>query len=161
MDEAEFNALYRSTAEALRLYIDRVCGERRIVEDLLQETYYRLLHSKFASPDPEEMRRYLFRIAANVIRDHWRKTKRLREGPQDIPEEVAVESRAARLDVRSALKDLKPRERELLWLAYAEEYSHSEIASILGLGTLSVRVLLFRARRKMLRLLRPTGGETS
>jgi len=50
--------------------------------------------------------------------------------------------------------NLKPREREILWLAYAEGASHKEIADVLGLRAPSVRLLLFRARQKMLKLLR-------
>ena len=53
-----------------------------------------------------------------------------------------------------ALKRMRPRERQLLWLAYAEGYSHREIAEITGLASASIRLLLFRARRKVARLLR-------
>jgi len=35
----------------------------------------------------------------------------------------------------------------MLWLAYGEDYSHKEIAEIMGLASASVRLLLFRARR--------------
>jgi RNA polymerase sigma-70 factor (ECF subfamily) len=49
---------------------------------------------------------------------------------------------------------LKPREREILWLAYAEGASHKEIADVLGLRAPSVRLMLFRARQKMVKLLR-------
>ena len=52
-----------------------------------------------------------------------------------------------------ALKTMRPRERQLLWLAYAEGYSHREIAEITGLASASIRLLLFRARRKVARLL--------
>ena len=50
-------------------------------------------------------------------------------------------------------KPCGPRERQLLWLAYAEGYSHREIAEITGLASASIRLLLFRARRKIARLL--------
>jgi len=53
-----------------------------------------------------------------------------------------------------AMARLRPRERQLLWLAHAEGYSHREIAEITGLGAASIRLLLFRARRKIARLLR-------
>jgi RNA polymerase sigma-70 factor (ECF subfamily) len=49
---------------------------------------------------------------------------------------------------------MRPRDRQLLWLAHAEGYSHREIAEITGLATASIRLLLFRARRKIARLLR-------
>jgi RNA polymerase sigma-70 factor, ECF subfamily len=52
---------------------------------------------------------------------------------------------------------MRPRDRQLLWLAYAEGYSHHEIAEVTGLASASIRLLLFRARRKMARLLRQRG----
>jgi len=57
-----------------------------------------------------------------------------------------------------AMAMMRPRDRQLLWLAYAEGYSHHEIAEVTGLASASIRLLLFRARRKMARLLRQ-GGE--
>jgi RNA polymerase sigma-70 factor, ECF subfamily len=44
---------------------------------------------------------------------------------------------------------LTARERELLWLAYAQGSSHEEIADTLGLKTASIKMLLFRARRRL------------
>ena len=51
---------------------------------------------------------------------------------------------------------LKPRERALLWLAYAQGSSHKEIAESLGLRAASVKLLLFRARRRLAALLTGT-----
>jgi RNA polymerase sigma-70 factor (ECF subfamily) len=48
---------------------------------------------------------------------------------------------------------LKPRERALLWLAYAQGSSHREIADVLGLKAGSIKLLLFRARRKLAAML--------
>ena len=56
-------------------------------------------------------------------------------------------------DVGRALQSLKPRERAMLWLAYAEGSSHQEIATALGVKTASVKLLLFRARRRLAGLL--------
>ena len=58
-----------------------------------------------------------------------------------------------RIEVTRALEQLKPRERTLLWLAYAQGFSHEEIASQLGLRTASLKALLFRARRRLVTLL--------
>ena len=49
---------------------------------------------------------------------------------------------------------MKRRERELLWLAYAQGSSHEEIGATLGLKTGSIKPLLFRARHKLAGLLR-------
>ena len=57
-----------------------------------------------------------------------------------------------------ALSALKPAQRALLWLAYVEGFSHSEIATTLGIKEKSIRVLLFRARKNLLRVLGRTEG---
>jgi RNA polymerase sigma-70 factor (ECF subfamily) len=53
-----------------------------------------------------------------------------------------------------ALERMRPRERQLLWLAYAEGATHREIAEITGLRAAGIRILLFRAKRKLARFLR-------
>jgi RNA polymerase sigma-70 factor (ECF subfamily) len=53
------------------------------------------------------------------------------------------------------MRQLKPRERELLWLAYVEGMSHAEIAAATGLRVMSIRILLYRARRKASQFLCP------
>ena len=45
---------------------------------------------------------------------------------------------------------MKPRERSLLWLAYAQGCSHEEIAEMLGVKKASLKSLLFRARKRLL-----------
>ena len=51
------------------------------------------------------------------------------------------------------MRTLKPRDRAMLWLTYAEGSSHQEIAGVLGLKTASVKLMLFRARRRLAALL--------
>jgi RNA polymerase sigma-70 factor (ECF subfamily) len=51
------------------------------------------------------------------------------------------------------MAQLKPIQREMLWLAYALGSTHAEIAEIVGVKSGSVKILLFRARRKLAALL--------
>jgi RNA polymerase sigma-70 factor (ECF subfamily) len=60
-------------------------------------------------------------------------------------------------DVRQLLAELKPRDQQLLWLAYVEGFSRREIAPLLGGQEESVRVLLLRARERMALLLKEQG----
>lgn len=164
MDEATFRAFYDATARALWSYLYRTSGNATLADDLMQESYYRFLRARFSEPDPDYMKNYLFRIATNLLRDHWRHAKvdppspaladDSHSGCADalVSNEPAVES-----DVMRAMQDLKPRERQLLWLAYVEGSSHREIAQVAGLSEQSVRGLLFRARAKMAKLLRRRG----
>jgi RNA polymerase sigma-70 factor (ECF subfamily) len=157
MNEHEFERLYHAHSGPILGYLIAVTGRRDVADDLLQETFCRLLArprlGSRPSMDATESRRYLFRIATNLLRDRWR------SGDDKPYSEPAEPSQSAdldtSLDVQAALQHLKPRERELLWLAYVEGMDHAEIAAATGLARLSVRMLLYRARNKAALLLNP------
>jgi RNA polymerase sigma-70 factor (ECF subfamily) len=163
LDEDAFQPIYDATARPLWSYLLRVSGRRDVADDLLQETYCRFLGRKVGNGtlamSEAETRSYLFRIATNLLRDRWRR------GENDVigeaQDEAAVEDDpAARIDVRRMMQTLKPRARQLLWLAYVEGMSHAEIADVTGLNALSIRLLLFRARRRAAELLKFDSMET-
>ncbi|HTM24198.1 MAG TPA: RNA polymerase sigma factor [Vicinamibacterales bacterium] len=156
MDEDAFRAFYDRTAGALWGYLSRISGDRQVADDLLQEAYYRLLKSTTAFESESHRRNYLYRIATNLVNDSRRGARPLFESGIDVTDIPAPEAHATverRADVRRAMGLLKPRERAMLWLAYAQGSSHSEIAEVLGLKTGSIKLLLFRARRKLAGLL--------
>jgi RNA polymerase sigma-70 factor (ECF subfamily) len=162
MDEQTFRGFYESTVRPLWSYLSRILGSATLADDFVQESYYRFLRATLKSQDAAYQRAYLFRIATNLARDHWRRQPRREHGDAVDPDAVPGDDRTAqqtqiRSDLGRALGRLKPRERELLWLAYAEGSSHKEIAAVMGLRSVSVRLLLFRARRKLLELLRRPG----
>ncbi|MGA8531264.1 MAG: RNA polymerase sigma factor [Acidobacteriaceae bacterium] len=153
MGEAEFERLYHATAGAILGYLTAVLGRRDVADDLLQETYCRLLAQGPAMTglELEAARRYLFRIASNLLRDRWR-TGEGQPFPEPVEEGGGADFDTA-LEIQAMLRLLNPKERTLLWLAYVEGMSHAEIAAATGLGRLSVRTLLFRARNRAKRLL--------
>jgi len=167
MDEEAFRAFYERTARPLWLYLSRMTGDPQQADDLLQEAYYRLLRTKTTYDGDAHRRAYLFRIATNLVRDGHRRTKirQLVSLPQ--PEDTAchatggdaAELSARRTDLRRAMAKLRPRDRALLWLAYAQGHAHVEIAETLGLKPGSIKLLLFRARRRLASLLRGSGPE--
>jgi RNA polymerase sigma-70 factor (ECF subfamily) len=153
MDEQQFQTLYEATARPIHAYLLGVTGERDAADDVLQETYFRFFLHQPAEMPATDTRRYLFRIATNLLRDRWRRRKDA-QWPANFDHGFSHDVNT-QLDVRQAMSALKPRERELLWLAYVEGMSHSEIGSITGLTVSSVRPLLFKARKKAAGLLRP------
>jgi RNA polymerase sigma-70 factor (ECF subfamily) len=158
MTEEAFRRFYDETSRPLWLYLARASGDARLADDLLQETYYRFLRVRTTFADDEHRRGYLFRIGTNLIKDHRRRAPRHVGGSPEAQAADPVESAAAdrvarRIDLARAMERLKPRERSMLWLAYAQGCSHAEIAALLGLRTGSLKALLFRARRRLTRLL--------
>ena len=159
MDEDAFRGFYDRTARALHAYLARTTGDAVLADDLLQESYYRFLRARGTYESDAHRRNALFRIATNLVHDARR---RIRQVPPlaDVDQaslpaastEAEATERAA--DLRRGMSQLKPRERALLWLAYAQGASHREIAECMGLRAGSVKLLLFRARRRLATLLR-------
>jgi RNA polymerase sigma-70 factor, ECF subfamily len=163
MDEEAFRTFYERTARPLWAYLARTTGDGRVADDLLQEAYYRLLRTRTAFESEDHRRHYLFRIATNLARDHHRRP-RVESLAADHPasDPRTAERATARIDLSRAMDQLKPRERSLLWLAYAQGWSHEEIAAALGLKTASLKCLLHRARQRLLGLMaHPTRGGRS
>jgi RNA polymerase sigma-70 factor (ECF subfamily) len=154
MDSDAFAGFYERSARPLWAYLARVSGDPALADDLMQESFVRFLCASLADEGEVAGRRYLFRIATNLLRDHWRRPRQA--SIEEIPETffaASVSSAPADL-LGPALARMRPRERQLLWLAHAEGYSHREIAEVTGLASTSIRLLLFRARRKIASLLR-------
>jgi RNA polymerase sigma-70 factor (ECF subfamily) len=150
VDEQTFHALYAVTAKPLWAYIARMSGRPDVANDLLQETYCRFLTAR-GNLEPAQAKPYLFRIATNLVHDRWRKGEDTRwSEPPEIGCERDLDTQ---IDVRDLMQQLKPRERQLLWLAYVEGMTHSEIAQATGLHAMSIRILLFRARQRAAELL--------
>jgi len=156
MNEAQFEAFYRKTAGSLWSYLYRLVGNAATADDLLQKTFFRFLRTNPSLAGEEHIRRYLFRTATNVALDHFRESKR--EKNIELPPPAPVDERhELRHDMMRMFGELKPRERALLWLAHVEEADHDEIGEALGLKSKSVRVLLFRARKKLAEILKKHG----
>jgi RNA polymerase sigma-70 factor, ECF subfamily len=159
MDEDAFRAFYDRTARQVWAFLYRGTRDGALADDLLQETYYRLLRARTPCASDAHRTHYVFRIAANLLADVHR-----RRPPEHVPFSEAdgctdpapdaarvVEGRT---DVARALATLAPRDRDMLWLAYADGASHAEIASHLGIGRPSVKAMLSRARARLARRLR-------
>lgn len=153
MDESCFREFYDETSTPLLRYLTAITRNPDFARDLLQEAYCRLLTARLPGMDGRQTRNYLFRIATNIARDRWRRSQE--EALSD--DSVKIPAPASRLErslcVRQAFDRLKPRERQLLWLAYVEGSNHQEIAERTGLCPGSIRLLLFRARHRMAKLI--------
>ena len=160
MDELGFRLAYEQTVAPLRAYVARTLGSLTHVDDIVQETYLRLLRLPSPPETLGELRPYLFRIASNLMVDHWRRHKHEtqagdRPEPASLGHNVALE-----IDMGRLFRRLRPRDRQLLWLAHVEGASHREIATALGLSLNSIKVLLFRARQRLSALLEQSGHGT-
>lgn len=158
MDESAFRIFYEQTSRPLLRYLVTLTRRTDVAEDILQEAYCRFLTARQPPMEESQARSYLFRTATNLVRDRWRhgKEEPLPENSEEIGAKHPELDR--KLHVRQAFERLKLRERQLLWLAYVEGSNHKEIADWTGLRAGSIRLLLFRARRKLIDLIGAPGA---
>lgn len=157
-ERGAFRELYERTSPRIATYLRRITGSQEWSEDLLQDTYVRFLNADPPAMDERQTLSYLYRIATNLVYDGWRSMRREREWEAASTAEVTPpEPVGLRRDVEEALARLSARERALVWLAYVEGYTHKDIARVLEVKAMSVRVLLFRARRKLAKILEEAG----
>lgn len=148
---------YSSTLYRVAFSISRNAAE---AEDMVQETFLRVLRHRDRLPEIRDARVWLIRIVWNLVLDRKRRQKTRPEN-EDIADLVRVlpakELRADQAVISAqrharvlALIDQLPRkEREALLLSALEELSNGEIAAVLGITESSVRSRLFRARRDL------------
>lgn len=154
-DVTAFDRLYQLTRVDAARTLRHLVGNRTEVEDLLQETYLRLLSAVRGFRGESRFRTFLYRVCANVALSHLRWKRRRPEEPmaeppereasgQD-PEREAARRQAARL-VEQALERLKPKKRIVFVYYELCGMSPDEIAETVGSSVNTVRSRLHHAR---------------
>ncbi|MDE0165861.1 MAG: RNA polymerase sigma factor [Bryobacterales bacterium] len=160
IEEAAFHRLYEQLAPALRAYVLRICEKADLADDVVQDAFVKYLRTPIREMDETAAKAYLYRIATNLVNDHWRRRERERKWSWKA---IFRKPAEAKLDLRGDMARqfgrLAPRERALLWLAYVEGFDHEEIARVLKVRPKSIRVMLFRARKKLRKLLDSEGTD--
>ncbi|WP_224365166.1 RNA polymerase sigma factor [Hyalangium versicolor] len=154
-DRTAFDRLYHLTRVDAARTLRHLVGNRTDVEDLLQETYLRLLSAVKGFRGESRFRTFLYRVCANVALSHLRWKRRRPEEQTDTPPEVqaqgadpeqeAARRQAARL-VELALERLKPKKRIVFVYYELCGMSPDEIAEAVGSSVNTVRSRLHHAR---------------
>ncbi len=135
----------------------RLTRNREEALEVAQEALLRAYRSLGRFDVSRSFRNWLFQIAANEARDRLRKRTRERAALEDAVQgtpasedpETGHDRQEFRTGILRCLAALSPREREVFVLRDLEELDIRETARALGCSSLSVRVSLSAARRKM------------
>lgn len=159
-DLAAQDSLIREYQDRMAAFVLALTGKSAGVEDLTQIIFLKMLLKLPQLREVEKFEAWLFHLARNACRDHFRREKWRRFfvpfAPESGIEEVAAPIQAKGPDVEeflAALQTLPPSQRELMVLLQEQEWSYSELAEITGSTISSVKSRLFRARTELKKIL--------
>ena len=154
-DEAELATIYEQRRGELFAFLVGMTRDAEVAEDLLQDTFLRLVREARAGRMPDQVRPWLYRTAANAAIDRGRRGAVLaRLLPRLLSRDEPVQPEAEALrserdaELQAALSHLAPDRRAALLLA-ARGFSGQEVASLLGRTDGATRTLLCRARLEL------------
>jgi len=164
LDQQALAEIYDSYSTGLYGYALRLLGEPNLAEDCVAETFSRYLHAIHAGKGPKkQLKAYLYRIAHNWIVDLYR-----RSPEQCLPlEEVTKLSNAIRVEeqvdrrilanqLRTALFQLTPDQRQVIMLVFIEGWRKAEVAAALGKPVGAVKSLQYRGLNSLRKILEIT-----
>jgi RNA polymerase sigma-70 factor, ECF subfamily len=159
-----FEELARRLQAPLLQFMTSRTGDATLAEDLVQETFLKAYANLQSYQPSSAFRGWIFTIAYNqMIQTHRSETARRRTLKNYEPHQPDEEETTSRNEDVSGLwatarAELNKEQFTVLWLFYAEDLPLNEIARVVGRNAISVRVQLFRARRKLQKVLAQSGA---
>lgn len=159
-DAAAFEAVYEAYRPRLFSFLTRLARRRDVAEDILEETWLRLVSHAADLAEDTCLGAWLFTVARN-LHASWCRHRALDDGrvfdlaPSwpapargETPFEAAARTETERR-LETALARLPQRDREVLLLVAVEGFAPSDVASALGLAPETLRKRLQRARERL------------
>lgn len=164
----DIEAFVKRYEASIYRYVLRLVGSSD-AEDLTQDVFLKAIAGLPRFRGEVSVETWLFRIATNTCRDYWRRKRwqtllflRTPDDEDDPLDRVAakddpLERSAIRTLVRASLRELPPRQREVVILRDIEGFSYDEIASIVGCPVGTVKSRLYHARARLAKKLESMG----
>jgi RNA polymerase sigma-70 factor, ECF subfamily len=148
-DWAAAEELFSSSYPRLAGWIRRLVDDDETAHEIASEAFTRLLARWSGLDNPQS---YLYMIATNLIRDHWRRTERERKAIRTVTATASrdpVSHPAQDVDVRSLIQELPLRMRNAFLLHYYAGFGIREVAALLGRPEGTIKADLFQARSRL------------
>ena len=165
MTQQEYEHMVPRLRPRLKNIGQQFFGDEEMAEDIAQETLMRLWMLRERIAPQTDIEPLAVRMAKNLCVSEWRKQK-VRQGNslqealtdhKDIQRDVELKEEVARL--KRAVSQLKPAEQRLFRMRHEAEMDIQQISAVTGIGVRSVSAMLSTAKRKLLEILNPKGGQ--
>jgi RNA polymerase sigma-70 factor (ECF subfamily) len=156
--------LFTANYPKLAGWVRRLVDDDDTAHEIASEAFVRLL-SKWTSPDKlDNPQSYLFMIATNLVRDHWRKAERERRAMRNVTAGSDPEpstNPAQDVDVRELIAALPAKLRDPFLLHYYAGFGVKEIAALVKRPEGTVKADLYHARARLKEALAEREGDES
>lgn len=148
-DPAAFEALFRRYVDVITGFVRRRIGNPDDVREVVQEAFLRVHRSRHSFDATRTLRPWLLTVAANISRDHVRRSAQRMVPLGELPapparDELEVREKLER--VLQVMTQLPRAQRTVLELQCFEDLSHCEIARRVGITRDAVKQRAFRGR---------------
>jgi RNA polymerase sigma-70 factor (ECF subfamily) len=157
---SEFADLYDQYFPKVFAYVYGKVQHKEAALDIVSDVFEKAFVKKQSLRSADAFGSWLFTIARNEVASHWRKEKPAAKAMQDAawnnelihqppsPEDTLLHQERLH-HLAGLLRQLPPREQEIISLKFDAELTNREIANILDTSEVNVRVTVFRALRKL------------
>lgn len=163
-DAPAFEELYRLFQKPVANYLYRLCWNRQIVDDLVQEVFLRLWRAAPGYEPTAKVSTYIFRIAHNlwINESMKRKEQAIEEADPSAEHDPAsgLERAEIQAAVKKAIEALPEGERECLVLSEYNGFKYAQISEILGIPVGTVKSRIFSAVQRLRESLKGMGPPT-
>ena len=149
METKEYERLASAYLDCIYKVALNGCKNYSDAEDVVQNTFIKLLEKEDIFEDDDHARKWLIRVAVNECNSFWRSPwKRHTTSIEELKQEPVFSS-PEKSDLYYAVRELPVKYRQIVHLYYFEDYSTKEIAQIMRLSETAVQTRLLRARQKL------------
>lgn len=155
-DEDGIVEIIRDYKDGLILYLNGIVGNIHTAEDLMEETFVKLVVKKPKFSEKFSFKTWLYTIGRNAALDYLRRNSKKSDTPVDELEladkenlELSYIQEEQKIMVHRGLAKLKPEYRQVLYLSFFEELSNEETAAVMHKSRRQIENLLYRAKKSL------------
>ncbi len=172
LDQREAALVYERHAEKMHRYFRRRVHSDETAADLTSETFLRFIQNwHHFDPERGHPEQWLYGIARNLLRDHWRRSKVAASAQARLESEAptitdsnrydTVEASMLRSPLVNAVNGLTTTYREAVTMRVLDDAPYGEIGAQLGCSAATARVRVFRGLKRLDQALGPQFGEAA
>jgi RNA polymerase sigma-70 factor, ECF subfamily len=151
MGAIAFDEFYASFFDRVARALTLAGADRDLARDATQEAFGRALRQWRKVRDMDRPDGWVYVVAMNQLRDHWRRSERRRDRVADLDDGAADNTRAVatRVSVRDAIAALPARQRQAVVLRYLADLPLADVAEAMGCAIGTVKATLHQALQNM------------